>query len=578
VVSVDFACDRKIPIGEGKSLFAGFESLQSVSHGGNMDISGNCYSMFDNCGSMTACDLAGLDTSRVTDMSEMFWRCWVLPQVDVFSFDTSRVTSMSSMFAWCPKLKSLDLSNFDTSSLTVNGTLNLAQGDTSLEYINLAGKFSGDPYGLWGGLESCSSLKTLVLGPLTGSRSRNMNLSQWALDGQWAPAQEATLDNALSGFKLGQTYNRTTMAGTWVRVDDSATGHYYRSNETLGQDNLWESHYPDDKFKGYCINLNYHGVGKYLDRVDANNEMDLVSFLCEAGLGSVHGSEPLASTMRDALITLIYYGWPNDGAGIQKQYGLTDDQYMEVTQQAIWDFTDRYDKKAGPTAFKGASLEAYNALVGQRFANIPGQYKLYIYHSQMANRQNLLSIQGLSDGIYGGVEVVKQDEKGQPLQGAVFTVYDSQGHEAGTMTSRESGKASLCRTDTTAGLAAGTYTVKETTAPKGYDLTDTVYTFTITEDNQIVTLGSKDGGPQEAMIFSDGQDQNYKGAGLMILKQSPSGAALEGAVFTVTDQDGQVAASIATNEAGIARTGIRGPGPRYLHRARDPGPGRLCLE
>ena len=62
--------------------------------------------------------LENLDTSQVTNMSEMFRACLGLTSLDVSHFDTSRVTDMSSMFDWCEKLTNLDVSHFDTSQVT----------------------------------------------------------------------------------------------------------------------------------------------------------------------------------------------------------------------------------------------------------------------------------------------------------------------------------------------------------------------------------------------------------------------------------------------------------------------------
>ena len=67
---------------------------------------------------MTSIDLSSLDTSEVTDMSDMFASCSSLTSLDVRNFDTSQVTNMNGMFSWCNKLTSLDVSNFDTSKVT----------------------------------------------------------------------------------------------------------------------------------------------------------------------------------------------------------------------------------------------------------------------------------------------------------------------------------------------------------------------------------------------------------------------------------------------------------------------------
>lgn len=61
--------------------------------------------------------LKNLNTSEVTNMSEMFCHCQTLKSLDVTGFDTKNVTNMADMFSHCEALTSLDLSNFDTSRL-----------------------------------------------------------------------------------------------------------------------------------------------------------------------------------------------------------------------------------------------------------------------------------------------------------------------------------------------------------------------------------------------------------------------------------------------------------------------------
>ena len=63
-------------------------------------------------------DLSNFDTSKVTNMSSMFWNMHSLTSLNLSNFDTSKVTNMSSMFYSMRNLTSLDLSNFDTSNVT----------------------------------------------------------------------------------------------------------------------------------------------------------------------------------------------------------------------------------------------------------------------------------------------------------------------------------------------------------------------------------------------------------------------------------------------------------------------------
>ena len=61
--------------------------------------------------------LQWLNTSKVTNMEQMFLNCETMETVDLSSFNTSHVTSFNRMFTSCLKLKSLDLNNFNTSEV-----------------------------------------------------------------------------------------------------------------------------------------------------------------------------------------------------------------------------------------------------------------------------------------------------------------------------------------------------------------------------------------------------------------------------------------------------------------------------
>ena len=63
-------------------------------------------------------DVTNLDTSQVTNMSNMFNYCTGLASLNVSNFDTSKVTNMSEMFGGCSGLTSLDVSHFNTSKVT----------------------------------------------------------------------------------------------------------------------------------------------------------------------------------------------------------------------------------------------------------------------------------------------------------------------------------------------------------------------------------------------------------------------------------------------------------------------------
>ena len=119
-------------------------------------------------------DLSSFDTSKVTNMSEMFSRKPYLTTLDLSNFDTSKVTNMSEMFSHMPNLTTLNLSSFDTSKVTnMNSmfygmlkitTLNLSNFDTS-RVTDMFRMFSDMP-----------NLTTLNLSNFNTSQVTNMSL------------------------------------------------------------------------------------------------------------------------------------------------------------------------------------------------------------------------------------------------------------------------------------------------------------------------------------------------------------------------------------------------------------------
>ena len=63
-------------------------------------------------------DVSNLDTSKVTDMSRMFYDLRNITSLNLSNFDTSKVTDMNRMFSGMSNLITLNLSNFDTSKVT----------------------------------------------------------------------------------------------------------------------------------------------------------------------------------------------------------------------------------------------------------------------------------------------------------------------------------------------------------------------------------------------------------------------------------------------------------------------------
>lgn len=141
-------------------IFYDCSALASLNVSGfNTSKVANMCCMFYNCSSLTSLDLSHFDTSNVNDMRWMFWGCSSLASLNVSSFNTSKVTSMYSMFCDCSSLTSLDVSSFDTSNVTempytFYGCYSLA----SLDLSNFNTSNVKDMYGMFSRCYSLSSL------------------------------------------------------------------------------------------------------------------------------------------------------------------------------------------------------------------------------------------------------------------------------------------------------------------------------------------------------------------------------------------------------------------------------------
>jgi surface protein len=59
--------------------------------------------MFCNCRLLTELDLSKFNTSKVEDMSYMFWGCSDLNDLNITNFDINNVINTTGMFFQCPE-------------------------------------------------------------------------------------------------------------------------------------------------------------------------------------------------------------------------------------------------------------------------------------------------------------------------------------------------------------------------------------------------------------------------------------------------------------------------------------------
>ena len=179
----------------------------------------NMSNMFLGMSNLTSLNLSNFDTSQVTNMAGMFFNILLLTTLDFSSFNTSKVTSMSNMFNNMPSLTTLDLSSFDTSNVT------------DMRYMFF----------------SMSNLTTLDLSNFNTSQVTNMN-GMFSLPDMWASndkLEKIYVNNDFNTSKLttfsNMFSNRKKLRGgngsyltdpstadkTWLRVDRPGVQGYF---------------------------------------------------------------------------------------------------------------------------------------------------------------------------------------------------------------------------------------------------------------------------------------------------------------------------------------------------------------
>ena len=204
-------------------------------------------------------------------------------------------------------------------------------------------------------------------------------------------------------------------------------------------------------------------------------------------LGTAERFEELADTERftgedlyNGLVRVIYDGFPNNKSGIKEKYALTDGQFRQITQFAVWYYTDKYNMPNRDTSgnnYTQNEKDAFNDLVNST-TEIPAGLKLDIYRSKNTDYQNLLSGH-FQESEKVEVEFSKVKIGGTELAGAKIEIYK------GTQKVEEWTSGA---TSHKVQLEPGEYRFHEEAAPEGF-LAVTDFTFTVKADGT-VTLGA----------------------------------------------------------------------------------------
>lgn len=167
VFDVSFASARPTSC---NSWFMECEKLEAIDGIENLNTSKvtDMWNMFYNCKSLTSLDLKTFDTHNVLGMSYMFFGCNNLTYLNVSSFDTSNVENMNWMFAGCWKLTNLSVSNFDMHSVrTMLGMFSSCKG---LTHIDVSHFNTENVKNMQAVFQNCENLSSLDLSGFNTSK------------------------------------------------------------------------------------------------------------------------------------------------------------------------------------------------------------------------------------------------------------------------------------------------------------------------------------------------------------------------------------------------------------------------
>lgn len=163
------------------------------------------------------------------------------------------------------------------------------------------------------------------------------------------------------------------------------------------------------------------------------------------------------------------------------------------------------------------------------------------------NRQVTLDIN--NSPIKGRVSIYKTDEESNPLQGVVFGLYGADNNLIQELVTNAEGKV------TSYELFYGDYYIKELSTLEGYNLDNTPKPFKIVDNNQVVEM---------KLV-----NKVIRGK-VKIITKDEENKPLEGAVYSVFDNNEILVDDMTTNKDGVALSGDLRYGEYYLKEKSPP--------
>ena len=293
-----------------------------------------------------------------------------------------------------------------------------------------------------------------------------------------------------------ESYVATGTLNTRVRLSD------YETNSINGQTHTPRKYYfynvkgspAVEGRQAYCININVGFKGK-----------DLTAYKGWRPSGSTY-FQTLSATKQKGILLTMAFGYPSND---YKTLGADNaNQAIAATQILIWEFltgarttfTGEPSNTWAKAGLSGKALTAYYRILAMmdEYVSGGGEYTDLLTSSDILvwdngnNAQQMITYIGkpLEPHNFGAIEVIKKDNNGVNLAGAVFKAVNIATNETFTIGPTDANGYAISEGGKEyPSLEYGTYKVKETTVPAGYTaIGDTSWTVTVDKNTPIITL------------------------------------------------------------------------------------------
>ena len=467
------------------------------------------------------------------DSKDMFSGFTSLESLDISQCNAAEIQDNTNFVSGCKTLKSITLGN------TWRFTNPKASGLASInEWWHKEDPGNGQVE------TNLGVIDTAVLAGYTKEQAVSMGIDESV----WQQARGAGVDYRSEGADAsGHTVGFESMfnndpgsyAGTWL-AGPSIQHYYWKIEGVANLNNMYEIHHADEKFTTYCW-AQHRGPnsGRY-DRLEVKTEAQMI-----ANLNVYHQNyRPLpkidpndSMKMLKSFITIMYFGdVEKDPLNLQKKYHLSaQEMAFNVTFAAV-----QYCSDSNNWGYSTNASAAFKELLSKSYSDIPAErlndLHFYVYLSAHdGGGQQQMGCRSGQQHYYGGVSVRKQDKFGNPLNGAEFTITSEETGASRVIKSGSDGEARICEMDEKEGLKTGWYTLKETKAPAGYELSQDTFRFYVSAD-RVTETGYRNGNKtKEQMIFQDlGQLDIHYGYVQLHKTSSGNGQDVAGSVYTIT--------------------------------------------